>query len=81
MSQGPFQRLSGRQLLIIEQVAEGRTNGEIAHKLGISDHMIKKYVGEIYLSIGVRNRIALALWYEEQVHRGNLRRAYPGSGS
>jgi DNA-binding NarL/FixJ family response regulator len=74
MSQGPFQRPSGRQLLIIEQVADGLTNHQIAQNLGISDQVIKRYVSEIYLKIGVSNRIGLALWYELQVHKGKLRR-------
>lgn len=74
MAHVPLQRPSERRLLIIEQVARGLTNREIAHELGISDQMVKKYVSEIYLRIGVRNRIELALWYEKQVHEGNLRR-------
>ena len=68
MAQVPLQRPTDRQLLIMELVAQGRTNREIAHKLGISDKVVKKYVSEIYLRVGVRNRIGLALWYEEQVH-------------
>ncbi len=74
MAQAPFQRPSVRQLLIIEHVAQGLTNREIAHELGISDKVVKKYVSEIFLRVGVKNRIGLALWYEEQVHEGNLRR-------
>ena len=74
MAQAPLERPSARQLLIIEHVAQGLTNREIAHELGISDKVVKKYVSEIYLRIGVKNRIGLALWYEEQVHEGNLRR-------
>jgi len=76
MAQMPLQRPSTRQLLIIEHVAQGLTNREIAHELGISAKVVKKYVSEIYLRVGVRNRIGLALWYEEQVHEGNLRRTF-----
>jgi len=74
MAQTPLQRPTERQLLIIEQVAQGLTNREIADELGISHKVVKKYVSQIYLKVGVRNRIGLALWYEEQVHDGNLRR-------
>jgi DNA-binding NarL/FixJ family response regulator len=42
-------------------------NREIARELGISHKVVKKYVSEIYLKVGVRNRVGLALWYEEQV--------------
>jgi DNA-binding NarL/FixJ family response regulator len=74
MAQESLQRPSARQLLILEHVAQGLTNREIAHELGISDKVVKKYVSEIFLRVGVKNRIGLALWYEEQVHEGNLRR-------
>ena len=74
MGQAPLQSPTERQLLIIEQVAQGLTNREIAHELGISHKVVKKYVSEIYLKVGVRNRIGLALWYEEQVRDGKLQR-------
>ena len=74
MGQAPLQSPTERQLLIIEQVAQGLTNREIAQELEISDKVVKKYVSEIFLRVGVKNRIALALWYEEQVHDGHLRR-------
>jgi DNA-binding NarL/FixJ family response regulator len=72
MAQVPLQRLTDRQLLIIELVAQGLTNREIAESLGTSDNVVKNYVREIYLRVRVRNRIGLALWYEEQVHEGKV---------
>jgi DNA-binding NarL/FixJ family response regulator len=72
MAQVPLQRPTDRQLLIIELVAQGLTNREIAESIGTSDNVVKNYVREIYLKVGVRNRIELALWYEEQVHQGKV---------
>jgi DNA-binding NarL/FixJ family response regulator len=72
--QAPLQPPSPRQLRIVELVAEGLKNREIAQKLGITNQVIKNYLGTIYAKIGVNNRLELALWYEEQVHEGKLRR-------
>lgn len=69
MAQVPLQRPTDRQQLIIELVAQGLTNREIAESLGTSDTAVKNYVREIFLKVGVRSRLELALWYEEQVHQ------------
>ena len=66
----PLQGPTDRQQLIIELVAQGLTNREIAESLGTSDTAVKNYVREIFLKVGVRSRLELALWYEEQVHQG-----------
>ncbi len=64
---------SDQQLRIIELVADGLKNREIADRLGISNNVVKNYLSNIYDKIGV-NRVELALWYESQVHEGKLRR-------
>ena len=69
MAQVPLQRPTDRQQLIIELVAQGLTNREIAESLGTSDTAVKNYVREIFLKVGVRSRLELALWYEEQKFR------------
>ena len=70
MAQVPLQRPTDRQQLIIELVAQGLTNREIAESLGTRDTAVKNYVREIFLKVGVRSRLELALWYAEQVHQG-----------
>jgi DNA-binding CsgD family transcriptional regulator len=50
--------LTGRQTEILELVAEGRTNGEIARLLWISPHTVRKHLENAYMSLGVRTRTA-----------------------
>jgi len=57
-------RPSEREHAIIELVAEGRKNREIADSLGTTEHVIKNYLRVIYDKLGLWNRVELALWYE-----------------
>ena len=54
---------SRRQLRVIELVAQGFKNKEIAKELRISEHVVRNHLGKIYDKIGVSNRVELALWY------------------
>jgi DNA-binding NarL/FixJ family response regulator len=72
--QAPLRKPSDQQLRIIELVAQGLKNREIADEIGLSRNVVRNYVGEIYREVGVRNRVELALWYEARVHEGKLRR-------
>src|SRR3979411_1328125 len=63
---------SAREHLIIQRVAEGCKNREIADSLGTTEHVVKNYLRLIYDKLGLWNRVELALWYEarqnEQVY-------------
>jgi len=63
-----------RQLQIIELVARGLKNREIAVKLGISQKVVRNYLSKIYITTGVSNRVRLALWYEARLHQDGLQR-------
>ena len=73
--QAPLRKPSDQQLRIIELVAQGLKNREIADEIGLSRNVVRNYVGEIYREVGVRNRVELALWYEARLHEGKLRRS------
>ena len=73
--QGPLRKPNDNQLHIIELVAQGWTNREIAKNLGISNNVVRNYLSRIYDKVGVNNRLQLALWYEARVHEGKLRRS------
>ncbi|MGO8986301.1 MAG: response regulator transcription factor [Terriglobales bacterium] len=55
---------SERERFIIQRVAEGCKNREIADSLGITEHVVKNYLRLIYDKLGLWNRVELALWYE-----------------
>ena len=61
---------SRRQLRVIELVAQGLKNREIAVELGIGEHVVRNYLSKIFDKIGVSNRVELALWYEARTHEG-----------
>ena len=55
---------SKREHVIIQLVAEGLKNRDIADSLGTTEHVIKNDLRMIYDKLGLWNRVELALWYE-----------------
>ncbi|HXX28212.1 MAG TPA: LuxR C-terminal-related transcriptional regulator [Terriglobales bacterium] len=49
---------------IIELVAQGLKNGDVARELGTTEHVVKNCLRAIYDELGLWNRVELALWYE-----------------
>ncbi len=54
--------LSERELEIIELVATGLTNLEIAGQLTISKRTVDNHVSNIFTKTGAKNRVALLNW-------------------
>jgi len=54
--------LSGREIEIIELVAEGLTNQEIADRLTISKRTVDNHVSNVFTKTGSKNRVALLNW-------------------
>jgi DNA-binding NarL/FixJ family response regulator len=59
---------SEREYRIIELVAEGLKNKEVAETIGTTEHVVKNYLRLIYDKLGLWNRVELALWYEARRH-------------
>lgn len=53
-------RLTDRQTVILELVAEGLENKEIGHRIGLSEQAVKEHVSALLRRLAVRNRAALA---------------------
>lgn len=71
--------LTPRQREVLELVAKGRTNGEIATGLGIGFDTVKTHVSEILGRLGVESREeAAAVWRSEQSVFSRLRRTATG---
>ena len=61
-----------RERRVIELVARGLKNKEVADEIGTTEHVIKNYLRTIYDKLGLWNRVELALWYEARRHEGLL---------
>ena len=57
-----------REQFIIQRVAEGCKNREIAVSMGTTENVVKNYLRLIYDKLGLWNRVELALWYEARRH-------------
>jgi DNA-binding NarL/FixJ family response regulator len=58
----PRTELSERELEIIELVAIGLTNQEVAERLTISKRTVDNHVSNIFTKTGAKNRVALLNW-------------------
>jgi DNA-binding NarL/FixJ family response regulator len=57
---------SEREYRVIELVAEGRKNKEVAEVIGTTEYVVKNYLRVIYDKLGLWNRVELALWHESR---------------
>jgi DNA-binding NarL/FixJ family response regulator len=53
--------LSEREAEVAREVVSGRSNKEIARILGITERTVKAHLGAIFVKLGVRDRLQLAL--------------------
>lgn len=51
-------RLSPREHLVLEMVADGMTNRDIADELELSRHTVKDHLSAVYRRLGAENRAA-----------------------
>ena len=65
-------RPNEREQRVIELVAQGLKNKEVASQIGTTEHVIKNYLRSIYDKLGLWNRVELALWYEARRHEGMM---------
>lgn len=57
----PFDRLTPRERMLAEHLAGGRTNGQIARTLGLSEKTVRNAVSALLAKLAVPDRLAVAL--------------------
>ena len=63
----PGADLSAREREVLELVAEGLANKQIAKRLGIAERTVKVHLGSVFRRIGVTDRTSAALWAREHL--------------
>ena len=58
----PTTVLSARERQVLEHVAKGMANKQIARALGISERTVKVHLGNVFRALGVGDRTSAALW-------------------
>ena len=53
---GPAEKLTDRELEVLELLAEGVGNREIAARLGVSEHTVKFHISSILGKLGAESR-------------------------
>ena len=61
-----LERLSPRERQVLERLASGRSNEQIAAALSIAPQTIRNYISTIYDKIGVRSRAEAVVWARER---------------
>lgn len=63
----PGADLSAREREVLDLVAEGLANKQIARRLGITERTVKVHVGNVFRRIGVADRTSAALWARDHL--------------
>lgn len=63
MNQQPVEPLTKREMDVADLIAEGYTDAQIAHKLGLTWATVRFYVDNIMMKLGAPNRVVICRWW------------------
>jgi DNA-binding NarL/FixJ family response regulator len=69
-AQRPGRELSGREREVLDLLATGLANKQIARRLGITERTVKAHLTSIFQQLGVTDRTQAALWAKEHLDDG-----------
>jgi DNA-binding NarL/FixJ family response regulator len=64
--------LTNRETEVLNQVAQGKTNADIANVLGVSENTIKKQLSNILAKLHLQNRVQAALYARQKTAKPSL---------
>ncbi len=71
MQQDPIHSLSRKERALLDALAQGLSNRELAKELGISTNTVKFHLSNVYEKLAVKNRTqAIAYYYSSQFSGG-----------
>jgi DNA-binding NarL/FixJ family response regulator len=53
----PYLALSGREVQVLQHVAMGMPNKQVAHQLGISESTVRNHLSQIFKKLHAANRV------------------------
>ncbi len=65
--------LTAREAEVLEHVASGGSNREVAARLFISERTVGRHLANVYVKLGVGSRTAAAAWWRDNSPPGRLR--------
>jgi NarL family two-component system response regulator LiaR len=63
----PLEKLTAREMQVLQLLSQGKTNAEIGSSLGITDKTVRDHVGNILLRLNLRDRTQAALWAQQNL--------------
>ena len=63
-----FEGLSPRETEVLQLIAEGKTNTQVALALGVTVHTVKFHLASVYRKLGVQNRTEAVVAFLSDPH-------------